>query len=366
MKYQAVIGLGFGDEGKGLMTDYLCSQAHNPLVVRFSGGQQAGHTVVLDGVRHVFSNFGSGTLRGASSYFSAYCTIEPVGLIHELSVLLDQGFQPHLFIDGNCPVTTPYDIYANQQTAQHGSCGVGVGDTLRREAHFYSLTFADLFYPWVFTQKLQQIKQFYPHVPTLCVDNFLECCDLISHSPFIDKCYGLPTGYEEVIFEGSQGLLLDQHYGFFPHVTRANTGSKNILALTANAEIEFYLISRAYQTRHGAGPMTNEHIPHNISKNPAETNVSNCYQGNFRRTLLDVSLLEYALEKDTAIRTAVDKTLVMTCLDHIQNEYRFTYQQQVVYCQNERDFVTKVAALLGIKKIFFSFSPESQFLQQVT
>ncbi len=61
---RAVIGLGFGDEGKGITTDYLCSRANNPLVIRFSGGQQAGHTVVNKFGKHTFSNFGSGTLRG--------------------------------------------------------------------------------------------------------------------------------------------------------------------------------------------------------------------------------------------------------------------------------------------------------------
>lgn len=107
MANKAVIGLGFGDEGKGLFTDYLCSQSANPLVVRFSGGQQAGHTVVRDGIRHVFSNFCAGALQGAPSYFSKFCTIDPIGIVNELTVLLDKGVEPLLFIDTNCPVTTP-------------------------------------------------------------------------------------------------------------------------------------------------------------------------------------------------------------------------------------------------------------------
>jgi adenylosuccinate synthase len=366
MAYKAVIGLGFGDEGKGLMTDYLCSQATQPLVVRFSGGQQAGHTVVAEGIRHVFSNFGSGTLKGAASYFSPYCTIEPVGLINELSTLLDKGIAPCLFIDGKCPITTPHDIYANQQNAAHGSCGVGVGDTLNREENFYSLTFADLAYPWVLASKLQHLKAFYPNTPpTLAFTDFLECCDLISHSPYINLCHDLPSGYSDIIFEGSQGLLLDQHYGFFPHVTRANTGSKNIVNLVASDDIAFFLITRAYQTRHGNGPMSNEHIPHTIYHNPAETNVSNRYQGEFRRTLLDVSLLEYAIHKDDVIRRAAHKTLVITCVDHIQNEYRFTYQGHLVYCENESDFIHKVAKILRINTVYVSAAPDSAQLRQV-
>ena len=69
MKAQIVVGLGFGDEGKGITTDYLCSQNANSLVVRFSGGQQCGHNVCLGELSHVHSNFGSGTLRGVPSFF---------------------------------------------------------------------------------------------------------------------------------------------------------------------------------------------------------------------------------------------------------------------------------------------------------
>ena len=87
MMKKAVIGLGCGDCGKGITTDYLCSQAKNPLVVRFSGGQQAGHTVVYNGMRHTFSNFGSGTLRGAPTFWSKYCTMDPIGIKNEHSVL---------------------------------------------------------------------------------------------------------------------------------------------------------------------------------------------------------------------------------------------------------------------------------------
>ena len=187
MTNKAVIGLGFGDEGKRIFTDYLCSQSINPLVVRFSGGQQAGHTVVMNGTRHVFSNFGAGTLRGAPSYFSRFCTIDPVGIVNELSVLLDKGLNPLLFIDAKCPVTTPYDVKYNQHNNKHGSCGVGVGDTINREENYYSLTFADLFYPWVLKTKLELIKAFYSDYQDISLTNFLDCCDIIINSPHITK-----------------------------------------------------------------------------------------------------------------------------------------------------------------------------------
>ena len=203
MAHKAVIGLGYGDEGKGLFTDYLCSKSNNPLVIRYSGGQQAGHTVVRDGIRHIFSNFGSGSLLGAPSYFSEYCTIDPIGIVNELTVLLNKGINPQLYININCPVTTPYDIYHNRKNNLHGSCGVGVGATFHREEHYYSLTFGDLFYSWVLKTKLDMIKGFYAeYIDDVDVTDFLECCAIITNCIHIHKSDSLPAHqYTDSIFE---------------------------------------------------------------------------------------------------------------------------------------------------------------------
>ena len=77
MRARVVIGSNFGDEGKGLTVDYLCHQGAG-VVVRFNGGAQAGHTVCLDRLRHVFSHFGSGTLRGVPTYLSQFFIVNPI------------------------------------------------------------------------------------------------------------------------------------------------------------------------------------------------------------------------------------------------------------------------------------------------
>ena len=127
----AVIGLGFGDEGKGMVTDYLCSQSRNPLVIRFSGGHQAGHTVRRDGISHTFANFGCGTLQGVPTYWSSGCTVDPVGLLNELKLLAyemgDDVFNVKLYVNNECPVTTPYDMLYNRRREKdmmQGTCGV--------------------------------------------------------------------------------------------------------------------------------------------------------------------------------------------------------------------------------------------------
>jgi adenylosuccinate synthase len=119
----AVIGLGFGDEGKGKVVSSLCSQSpdHDKIVVRYCGGHQAGHRVLLnDGSSHVFSHFGSGTLQGVPTYWSQFCTVDPMGLLNELDILLNKipifsTDKIRLYIDAKCPITTPYEKIHNQQ-----------------------------------------------------------------------------------------------------------------------------------------------------------------------------------------------------------------------------------------------------------
>lgn len=115
MKISLVIGALYGDEGKGSFVNYLCSQAKNPLVVRFSGGHQVGHTVVIGDKHHIFSNFGSGTLQGTPTYWSEFCTVSPTGILKEGNVLRKLGVEPKLILNANAMVTTPFDILQNHQ-----------------------------------------------------------------------------------------------------------------------------------------------------------------------------------------------------------------------------------------------------------
>lgn len=363
MRMDIVLGMCFGDEGKGLFVDYLCANRLNPLVYRFSGGHQSGHTVKTKNVSHVFSNFGSGTLRNVPTIWTDFCTVEPFGLLKELKILLEKGFYPKIHISKQCPVTTPYDIYSNKKKElinQHGSCLVGFGETIEREENNIHLQILDLFYPSILKRKMQDIQNYY-NISLLedVIKEFYDICNYLINQKdnieLLSNSKDILYNKENLIFEGSQGLLLDQNKGFFPNVTRANTGLDNIELLIKNIDYHIYLVTRAYQTRHGNGFMTNEHIPHNIKENPLETNVLNKGQGKFRKSLLDVSLLEYALE--THYNIIREKcSLVITCLDHVENEYRFTYKEQIINCINEVEFVNKIADILKIKRVYISKS----------
>lgn len=268
-----VIGANWGDEGKGLMTDYLCSQGAG-IVVRFNGGAQAGHTVVTpDGERHVFRHFGSGTFCEVPTFLSQFFVVNPILFFEERAQLLELGFHPEVYAHPDCLVTTFADMFINQiketkrAGKRHGSCGIGVHETIQRSTvKELNITMGDL---WNGSKRLEsqltEICDKYatfriggPIVVPDAIPKFLECC-----SEFADCVSPLGMGQcKDPVFEGAQGLLLDQNNKeFFPHVTHSNTGMKNVEVLCAQAGItekEIYYVSRTYLTRHGAGPLPGE------------------------------------------------------------------------------------------------------------
>ena len=182
-----VLGTGFGDEGKGTHVNYLCSHVKRPLVIRFNGGHQVGHTVVIGDKRHPFSNFGSGTLQGAPTYWSEFCTVSPIGVQKEGLALRNLGIKPYIYYNGNAMVTTPFDVLMNYKLEElnfHGSVGVGFGQTIQRNDDHYHLYVRDLLYPEVRDQKLLLIQEkYYGYGSPLnvkarkLVDDFVAACD---------------------------------------------------------------------------------------------------------------------------------------------------------------------------------------------
>jgi adenylosuccinate synthase len=321
---QAVIDLGFGDCGKGVTTSFLSQNKPTATVVRSNGGHQAGHTVQFKGFRHVFSQFGSGTLQGLPTFISKNCTIYPPAILKEYSLI--EQYNPRLMVDPLAMITTPFDIGHNrylEQTNKHGSVGVGFGQTIQRNEDNYKLFAQDMYHKDIFKTKLYNIATIYYSVSvpeTLSViDAFWYQCQRLIDSGFfyISSWRDVNRPYKDFIFESAQGILLDMDFGFFPHVTRSNTTSKNIIEMAPDLD-EVYYVTRTYQTRHGNGPMTNEDKPIPVldMKNGEETNKFGEYQGNFRITELDVNLLNYALQCDSNfLPPKVKKNLVITCFD---------------------------------------------------
>ena len=381
MKTAIVLGLGFGDEGKGLTTDYLCQQSKNPLVIRFSGGHQAGHTVVLpDGHRHVFSSIGSGSFQDAPSYWSKYCTFYPPAFYREWEALTKLGISPIVYVDALSMVTTPYDVYFNrmkEKSNQHGSCGVGFGMTISRNYTPYKLYLQDLFYPEVLSQKLKAIGAYYEQkgrgifaAKDLAgeveafkaqMSKVLPLIKLVNEADFFQQ-----LNDQDIIFEGSQGILLDMDHGFFPNVTHASTTSHNAMKLIHKYALptpDIYYITRAYQTRHGNGFLSNENMLPKIIPNPRETNVHNKWQGHQRLSILDIDMLNYALTCDANYAAAQQKHLVVTCLDQLVGDIRVTQGQEVHTYASPASLAAALPLIDG--KILGSYSDCGENIEEI-
>lgn len=333
----AVIGANYGDEGKGLVTDFLASKNPDAKVVRFSGGAQAGHTVVTpSGKRHVFGHFGAGTLAGNATYLSRYFIVNPMLFEKEFEELLSKGIVPKIEIDMNCMVTTPWDMIINRIEARGRSmsCGVGINETVTRfEQSPFKFTvgnginvnlegmYKDYFYQRLEKLNVKEIPKYFKEVLEQhdlagqfrsSMLYLLERCDVVT---------GMPKD-QDIIFEGSQGLLLDPDYGTFPYVTRTSVGVKNAMVLAKEAGIDNFhsiYVTRSYLTRHGRGPLPNEILEKPEVKE--NTNVTNPWQGEFRFAPLGIQALRTRIAADS-IQTLdsafkdVKRTVAITCLDH--------------------------------------------------
>lgn len=384
-----VIGANYGDEGKGLITDaYAASVGADVLVVRFNGGAQAGHTVVTpDRRRHVFSHVGSGAFAGAPTFLSRFFVANPILFNREVAALARLGARPRVAIDRAAPVSTPWDMLINQTVeasrgaGRHGSCGIGFGETIERNLDArYALVAADLADGDRLAVTLDAIRRDY--VPARLArlglsDRWPGLRDLVMSEELVEDYkrdiatfrasvtladVACLTSARHVIFEGAQGLLLDQDRGAFPHVTRSNTGLRNVLSLAQEAGIaalDVTYATRAYVTRHGAGPLA-----HALDGPPSAgardaTNVTNNWQGSLRYAWLDLDVLQRAIADDLSDAPAslrVWPTIAVTCLDQVGD--RTTYVHGGRQCTASPEaLVDAIAQAVGTESAVTSIGP---------
>jgi len=396
---QVVIGAQFGDEGKGRITDAHVTAGGARLVVRFNGGAQAGHTVVTpEGRRHVFGHVGSGALAGVPTYLSRFFVCNPLLFLREQAALAGLGTQPVVMVDARSPVTTPYDMLINQWleqargAARHGSCGVGFGETLERQRSHHALTVADLADAATLTQRLDALRRDYlparlarlgcaallaepDKAALLQADTLLERF-VTDARRFLDSVSVMPLSVaargRHLLFEGAQGLLLDQTRGFFPHVTRSHTGLRNVLMLAFELglkRLEVDYVSRVYLTRHGAGPLPGELPGPPYAGISDPTNQPNPYQGSLRFAWLDLDLLGRAIAADCGDAGAVPQLtlrtrLALSCLDQVEDG-RLCYQHGGAQRQGDIEALLRaLGAATGIDQFLLSDSATRRPLQQ--
>ena len=393
-----IIGSGFGDEGKGLFTDYLssCSE-EKACVVRFNGGAQAGHTVQTpDGKRHVFSHFSSGSFAGLPTFLSRFFVCSPITFLREQKELLRFGITPQVYADSTCPVTTPYDIMINQIVEQsrgnqrHGSVGIGFGETLERQCHkAYALHLHDISNADALRIRLDAIRHQWvgARLATLGITQIspewrerfnsedirekfiMDVKQFLSHVTSVHSSY--LSKWDHLLFEGAQGLLLDQDRGWFPHVTRSNTGLRNVLRLAEElnlSDLDVYYLTRSYTTRHGAGPLPHElpHLPYNGIVD--ETNRPHLYQGTLRFAWFDVDLFRDTVLRDLedgASRFNLHPHIAMSCLDQIEGDARYI-SKGVLQSTSAEALLNLAGQEIGASAGLASFGPTRKTIQAVT
>ncbi|WP_328395495.1 adenylosuccinate synthetase [Nocardia sp. NBC_00416] len=313
-RHLIVVDLGFGDAGKGATVDWLCSPEANlgvAAVVRFNGGAQAAHTVVAGGRQHTFAQFGSGTFSGVPTLLSEHVLVEPMALAAEADRLAEQGVTDPLSllaVDGRALLTTPFHIAANRAredargVGRHGSCGMGIGETASYALHYDAPRVSDCREPEALRSKLRALAR---HCRPL-LERSGHTCEPIEVLVDMYREFGRAvrvTGPGEparlarrgrLVFEGAQGVLLDEWRGFHPHTTWSTVEPRNARAMLAGigAAGSVLGVTRTYTTRHGAGPFPTEDPGLRL---PEPHNGSGRYQGDFRRGHLDAVLLRYAI-----------------------------------------------------------------------
>lgn len=344
-KIVAVVGANFGDEGKGLLVDALAAGRPRALVIRYNGGAQAAHTVVTpSGHRHVFSHFGSGTLAGADTYLSEFFIVNPFSWKEEWSEVTPTTTWLHT----SALLTTPYDMLLNQWAEKarganrHGSCGFGISETVVRcRGHIDDVhTFAsDLQHVPRLTILLREIREHYvPHRAEVLgiilskkqqriiasdqlLADYIEACRAVtSTARFVSGDAISKVGYNDVIFEGAQGLLLDQDHPLYgpKWVTHSKTGVHNIKSILATmrwSDPQLIFVTRAYLTRHGEGPFPTEDLSlHYVDS----TNKPNEFQGALRFGHLHIPSLIARIMAEASL-LGVRPSLAVTCLDQMSD-----------------------------------------------
>lgn len=338
-KKQAIVvaDLGFGDAGKGTLIDFLARRYSAHTVVRYNGGPQAAHNVVCaDGRHHTFSQFASSMfLPGTRTLLSRFMLINPLNMLKEARHLDALGVPDALQrvqIDRRALVITPFQRALNRlreiarADQRHGSCGEGIGECMAdaltgEQAVLRAGDLADRATLLRILHRLREAKErdyaeLAPALPrTDAVQReslvftdptyLADCADVyhfFARAVYLIDEKGVRALFERegtLLFEGAQGVLLDENYGFAPYTTWSTTTFANAEELVReNAYAGQVLklgVTRAYTTRHGAGPFPTED-PSLASVLPEPHNTWNDWQREFRVGYFDLVAARYARE----------------------------------------------------------------------
>jgi len=280
-KTVVVIGTQWGDEGKGKIVDLLTDQAR--AVVRFQGGHNAGHTLVIDGVKTVLHLIPSGVLReDIRCLIGNGVVLSPTALLQELGELESNGIpaRDRIVISDACPLILPYHIALDQarEAARGnkaiGTTGRGIGPAYEDKAARRGIRLGELMQPEHFAERLDEVLEYHnfalEHYYKVAPLDYRQVLDeALAQAEEMRPMVGDVSGIlhdmiahgEAIMFEGAQGALLDIDHGTYPYVTSSTTtaGGAASGSGVGPRDLDYILgIVKAYTTRVGAGPFPTE------------------------------------------------------------------------------------------------------------
>ncbi|HJV60034.1 MAG TPA: adenylosuccinate synthase [Albitalea sp.] len=279
-----VVGTQWGDEGKGKVVDWLTDHAQG--VVRFQGGHNAGHTLVIKGVKTALQLIPSGIMReGVACYIGNGVVVDPTHLLLEIERLEKIGLdvRSRLFLSESCPLILPFHVEVDKArealressgAGKIGTTGKGIGPAYEDKVARRALRVQDLKHPERFAKKLRELLELhnfalagYLHSTALEFEPIFEHAMQVAEQlkPMLaDVGYLLYTANRagaNLLFEGAQGTLLDIDHGTYPYVTSSNCVAGNAAAgAGVGPDLLHYIlgITKAYTTRVGSGPFPTE------------------------------------------------------------------------------------------------------------
>ncbi len=352
-KNVVVIGTQWGDEGKGKVVDLLTDRAS--AVVRFQGGHNAGHTLVIDGQQTVLHLIPSGVLReGVRCLIGNGVVLSPEALLHEIDMLEQSGVPAasRMGISESCPLILPYHIAldAAREVARGkkaiGTTGRGIGPAYEDKISRRGIRLGEIFDQAHISERLREVMDYHnfslkhyfkaDEVDTQQVlDQLLAMAERLR--PMVADVTGelhqLRREGKNVMFEGAQGALLDIDHGTYPYVTSSNTTAGGAATGTGVGPryIDYVLgIVKAYTTRVGAGPFPTELFDEDGDHLGTKGHEFGATTGRKRRCgWLDVVALRRSLEINSVTGICITKLDVMDGMETVKIciGYEFDGQQ---------------------------------------
>ncbi len=353
-KNVVVIGTQWGDEGKGKVVDLLTDRA--AAVVRFQGGHNAGHTLVINGVKTVLHLIPSGILReGVQCLIGNGVVLSPSALLEEIQMLESRGVpaRERLRISEACPLILPYHVALDQARerargkAAIGTTGRGIGPAYEDKVSRRGLRLGDLFHQERFATKLREVLDFH----NFALQHYYKA-DPVDLQQVLDETLAMAATLAPMVadipelldrhrregrslmFEGAQGMLLDIDHGTYPFVTSSNTTAGG--ACTGSGAgprtLDYILgITKAYTTRVGAGPFPTElfdSVGEHLAKRGHEFGSTT---GRARRCgWFDAVALRRSIQINSVTGLCVTKLDVLDGLDVVRVGVGYRYQGEVL------------------------------------